>query len=335
MKAKLFLAGLIFLGLWSLFSTVRVFFPRHLSRRYPLTIKTASVKNLITSPLATDDLLKENLLIKDRLGANTYRVLSCYQYRQDNFVPCGPGLLMRWQLAKEILAAKSKGLAVEMMVSWSPGQEVKLKDRIKLEEFLNKYQDLLVKEADFAEKYKVEYFSLNEPDHLILSQDFPYTDEERVRLINGFKERLLPKIRGVYKGKVYYQVGDASEWDFSQLDPAGLDLFGILIGGRCNFAEFKNMVDRVFFRAKTLSQKYNTPWFISELWINKNYQKPAPCNLSGRREIYYRYILEKAKSADNLIGVAVDSWNFDEPNFRASIKDTPAEAAVKSLLEIF
>jgi len=279
--------------------------------------------------------VKENLTIKEKLAANTYSTFTCYRYQNNQFKPCGP-IPERWmfkQVAREMVAAKKQGLAINFSVSWSPGVPIRLKTLEKLKEFLGQYQKLLIKNAEFAEKYQVEYFNLGEPDHLISEQNLPISDKERAEIINQFKDEVLPEIRKVYRGKVYYQIGDAGYWGFSLLDPSGLDFFGVLVGGSCDFSRFKNLVDQIFARSEELSQKYALPWIISELWINKNYQGPDFCNLEGERDQYFQYVFQKTGSVPHLNGIIIDSWNVDEPGFETSVKDTPEESIIKNFFE--
>jgi len=301
-------------------------------RNYPPKIKTAFVKNLGMVPPweRREDLLNKNLLAKERLNINTYHTSICHLYENGQFRSCDPYPEQMYEaIGSEISAAKKAGLAIDLGVSWGKGGTVKLADSRELERFLKEYKEILVKDAEFAERYKVELFSLNEPDHLIEEQPFHISEDKKIAIINEYKKDVVPRIRAVYNGKIYYQIGDAGVWDFAKLDVSGLDFFGVLIGGSCNFYDFKSMVDRPLVRAESLSEKSGLPWIISELWINKKYDEMAFCDLNGKRGPYYQYIFEKAKSSKNLMGVMVDTWNVNEPGFEASVKDTPAEQTIR------
>jgi len=309
---------------------------KEFERNYPSKIKTAFVKNLgMVPPWERNNvLLKENLLAKERLGINTYHTFTCYMYTNGQFKSCDSSFEEMYKTsADEISAVKKAGLAVDFGPSWSVGTGTSLADREDLERFLEEYKKTLIKDAEFAEKYKVEYFWLNEPDHLISEQSFYVSEDDKVEIINEYKEDIVPKIRAVYGGKIYYQIGDAGEWDFTKLNVSGLDYFGVLIGGTCNFDEFKRKVDIVFDRAENLSERSDIPWAISELWINKKYEEGEFCDLSGKRNPYYQYVFEKAKSSKNLVGIMVDTWNVDEPGFETSVKDTQAEQVIQEFFE--
>ncbi len=203
-----------------------------------------------------------------------------------------------------------------MAVSWPNGLEFHTVAEAK--EFLERFTALIIEEAKFAQQRNVEFFSLGEPDHLLPNS----RDQERAALVNWFKGYVLPKLRAVYNGKVYYQIGDAVVWDFTKLNASGLDFFGVLIGGECNLEQFKQTVDNVYAKAEQLASEQNTPWVISELWINKRYE-----DCTVEREPYYEYIF--SKPSRHLIGIMIDTWNVDEPGFETSIKGTPAEQVIE------
>lgn len=311
-------------------------------RNYPEKIKSAFVLPLIRIPAPPGDerkkvSLEESLLMKDRLKANTYSTQIHYHYRDGKFdlgvtgpkgTPSIPESFTWQDIETQIKAAKEKGLAVNLMITWGYQGTVVLKDRDDLSNFLKTFQDALVEVAEVAEKYKVEYLSLYEPDHVIRIQQFSTPEDEMVKIIDEYKEETLPKLRKVYNGRLYYQVGDAWAWDFTKLNVSGLDFFGVLIGGEQDFSSFKNKVDTTFERAESLSKKSGVPWVISELWIGKKYD-----NSEINRAPYYDYVFEKAKKSENLIGIVVDTWNVDESGFETSVKNTTSEQTIKEFFE--
>ncbi len=301
-------------------------------RIYPSKIKSAFVKNYGMVPPweRTDSLLSENLQIKERLGANTYHVFVCYTYSENSFDPCGPLHTNDYSsLREEIRTAKEHGMRIDLWSSWGVNEGVKLKSRNDLDRFFDMYEQVLINDAKFAEEENVEYFSLNEPDHLINSQEFSVSENERVEIINSYKNSALQKIRKVYNGKVYYQIGDATEWDFTVLDVSGLDFFGVLINGGCDYEAFRGRVDEVFSRAERLSEKYNISWAISELIVSKQYEDYDACDLHGKRTKYYEYVFNKSINSSRLIGIMIDTWNVDEPGFETSVKDTASEHSIR------
>jgi len=307
---------------------------RHLERTYPEKIKLVYVKTLsMWGPLTkqrADTILKENLLVKDRLSTNTYHIDDSYEYINGKFTRYPD---IRGKNIKEILAAKNDGLSIRL--SSSLGYRIpQFKNIDEVKEFLDKYSDVLVDEASFAEKYKIEYFSLFEPDHLILSQRFPVDDDTTAEIVNNFKEDVIPRIKQVYNGKIEYQIGNADVWNFTKLNVSGLDHFGVLIGGMCDFELFKEKVDEIFSKAENLSESYNVPWVISELWINKKYDEEGnTCDLTGKRTRYYNYVFEKSRTSKNLVGIMIDTWNVDEPRFETSVKGTSSEQTIKEFFE--
>jgi len=308
-------------------------------RNYHGKIKTAFVKNFGMLPPweRTESLLRENLLAKERLGVNTYHTFTCYMYEKGHFKSCVPFVEEMYKaISEEISAVKKAGLAIDFSSSWGVGSKVNLADREDLERFLEEYKKILVKDAKFAEKYMVEYFSLNEPDHLIEEQPFHISENDKVEIINKYKNDVVPKIKEVYNGKIYYQIGDAVLWNFTKLNVSGLDYFGVLIGGMCDFEIFKRKVDEIFSKAESLSENSGVPWIISELWINKIYNEGEnSCDLTGKRSKYYEYVFEKAKKSENLKGIMIDTWNVDEEGFETSVKDTPSEQTIKEFFEIW
>jgi len=296
-------------------------------RRYPERVKGFFVRCFPTlMPWErTRGRLGENLQIAE-LGANTYRTFSSYKYEGGEFHSVEP---FRWgmynDLSREIRSVRARNLSVIMRSSWTPGGGIWFSDKREMLNFLEQYIDLMEEDAKFSEGLGVEYFELGEPDHLIRTQGFPVSEDETVRMIDSFKEEALDRLRRVYTGKIYYQIGDAWDWDFTKLNVSGLDFFGVMIGGSCDFREFQRAVDLTFERAERLSNESGVPWMISELWINERYD----CNLSGRRAPYFEYVFQKARDARHLKGILISTWNFEEPGFEASIKGTPAEEVVR------
>lgn len=309
---------------------------REFERIYPEKIKLAYV-NLLTmhGPLSKEKaniLLEENLLVKERLSTNTYHLDDGYSYANGEFIR-NPDV--RENTLKELLAAKNAGMSIRLVSSWwMPEGDPQFQNINEVKEFLNKYADILVEEAKFAEDYKVEYFELFEPDHLVWHQPFSVNEDVVAETVNKFKENVVPRIRQVYKGKITYQIGNAGEWNFTKLNVSGLDHFGVLIGGMCDFEMFKKKVNEIFSKAEQLSESSNIPWVISELWINKVYNEEGnSCDLTGKRSKYYEYVFEKAKASKNLKGIMVDTWNVDEPGFETSVKDTPSEQTIRNFFE--
>lgn len=308
------------------------------TRNFPTKIKSAFVLPLmrIPGPNAPEKKasLAESLLIKERLAANTYSTQIHYHYQNGKFdlgvtgpkgTPIVPDALVWKDVKDQLKAAKNSGFAVNLMITWGYQGHVELKDKKDLLNFLKAFEEALVEVAKVAEEYQVEYLSLYEPDHMIRDQKFTIPESEMVEIINQYKEETLAKVRAVYNGQLYYQIGDPQAWDFRQLDVSGLDFFGVLIGGSPNFEDFKKKIDLVFSRAGELSTNSGVPWIISELWIGKEYK-----GVGVNRIPYFEYVFEKSKTSKNLKGIVVDTWNVDEAGFETAVKDTRAEEAVKN-----
>jgi len=333
----LVLAFIIFLGFQFLASQKTHF---SFQRNYFPKIKSAFVLPLMRIPGPPwsgqkKASLEDGLLIKERLNANTYSTQVHYGYQRGKFklgvvgprkAPPLPEFLIWPDVERQLKSAKEAGLAVNLVVTWGYQGMVKLKDKNDLLNFLAQFPVALSAAGKIAEKYQLEYFSLGEPDHLIRSQSFPFSEREMVAMINAYKEEALAQLRKVYQGQLYYQIGDAEAWDFSQLDVAGLDFFGVLITGETDFSRFKRKVDLVFKRAEELSQRSGLPWVITELWINKNDDR---FGLAKERRDYYQYVFNKARNSPHLKGIVIDTWHLNEPGFETSVKDTPAEFLIR------
>jgi hypothetical protein len=292
-------------------------------RNYPEKIKLAYVNMLsMHGPVPenmANKIIQENLLVKDRLATNTYPLDDGYEYR-NNKLEKYPDI--RANTIKELVAVKNEGMAIGLVSSWwSPEGDPQFNNIDEVKSFLKNYANILVEEAKFAEEYKVEYFSLFEPDHLIWNQPFTVDEDTVADVVNDFKDDVVPRIRQVYNGKIEYQIGNADSWDFTKLNVSGLDQFGVLIGGMCDFEMFKKKVDEIFSKAEKLSEESGVPWVISELWINKIYNEEGnSCDLTGKRGKYYEYMFEKARTSKNLKGIMIDTWNVDELGLRLLLK---------------
>ncbi|RLI41459.1 hypothetical protein DRO64_07495 [Candidatus Bathyarchaeota archaeon] len=129
-------------------------------------IKIDFLKGAVSAGLYTpnqpvnETLIKENLLMKEKLNATVYAVRFILQYKNGEFYAPGaeePKIddYLRSVMA-DCLMAKKAGLAVLLEASFIPEGLESLKD---LREALDKWQTVIGKLAEISERYKFEFFA--------------------------------------------------------------------------------------------------------------------------------------------------------------------------------
>lgn len=311
-------------------------------RSHPKTIKavldpgTMDVKLLMTDELA-------NMKAQ---GVNTVYVYVDYSF--ENGEPMlthhgGKGSdqeAIENELIENIRLIKQKGFAAHVAISFGAGQGLPFD--IPVAELLDKVEPISIKWANIAEQYKVETFApASEIDWQIFREyyDSDWEDktghDEAAHLSNKYHERVLPKLRANFKGKLIYQAGLWSD----KLGVPGYDIFGqpVSFVNRDVDEWSKNQVPELISFAQTNAKRQKSDWMITEFWVPTNESNGDPNGgpplktQSGKpvsevqadvyREMFKHY---KTVTGQKPIGFGYTAYL----NSTARVKNTPTEEVI-------
>jgi hypothetical protein len=226
-----------------------------------------------------------------------------------------------------ILLAKKEGLAVVFVPDYPSLFNVG-RSNYDINALEPKLEDVALEWAKVAEEYQVEYFApTNEYEHLLYSND--YSLQEVYSKTNSYYERITPKIRSIYSGKVVYKCGNVGDWkDFKGLSMKGADLFGV--GNAYAYApnQVAADVEDMVKAADEVYERDKTPWFISEFLV---FTKEDKINIFRKVETdlpmdkYYTPALNIFKSSEkHAVGFSFMGWTGT-----GRIRNTTAVPVVK------
>jgi hypothetical protein len=226
----------------------------------------------------------------------------------------------------QIQAAHRKGLRVFLIVTpFSFGeqggpfipQNVKNQPEL-LEGFLNKYNLLVLKWAEIAEKYGVELFTpMNEFDYSIGS----------IEKASEWGQEILPKVKNRYHGKIvwngalnYLFYNLAEEFNISNINFTGYDYIGLSILMWDNdFDLLRNNTRRLIETVRGFAQRDGVQGvMITELGI-----MPVEGKFNLSEEAYamgYQVIFEEGES--KVVGFFTADWpEFLGPRLRGTLRE--------------
>ncbi|MFC1522668.1 hypothetical protein ACFL6Y_09690 [Elusimicrobiota bacterium] len=169
-----------------------------------------------------------------------------------------------------ILLAKKAGYAVflspdiEPFLQLEPGQYLP-------EHFGRQFEAMALQWAEIAEKYKVEYFAPM-AGHAYAMHTSKVSHDKIIKETRDFYNRVIPKVREIYKGKIYFRVsgGATGLYFLDRAKVAGLaDLIGVEFSlGSGKSKEMETYVAKITQMAETVSMKHQKPYFIAHFQIN-------------------------------------------------------------------
>jgi hypothetical protein len=203
------------------------------------------------------------------IGVNTVSLVAGYQLRNN-----GSYLILgREGLIQSLTRAKSNGFSVFLATDVVLGDRLPLEGTPgeKLQSYLQSSEQVVLEWAEIAEKYKVEYFGLeNELNDRFDHPDFPEAIQAqqgaalRIKLANKWYARMLPKVREIFSGKVVAKFGamDAS------LDVPGYDYFAFTLDHyQLDLDHFRESVRRDYERAAKVASSSGVDWFVGETYF--------------------------------------------------------------------
>lgn len=231
----------------------------NLERNYPIVIKG----NWEPSSFHMATMLREDVGRIKELGVNTVSVSVEYSLNKDGT----PNLRGENELIQNIVKAKENGLAVLVALNFvGPGGHNFKEEGIEInqEEYLQISEEVALKWAGIAEKYKVEFFAPQNEFNGIIGGNFAQNDQEIAQITSFWHKQLLPKIKAVYSGKTMMKLSTVQKGT----DATGYDLVGITIfHGNDPLADFKSRIISQYQTVKTVAEKSNSQWLVSEAWF--------------------------------------------------------------------
>ena len=173
-------------------------------------------------------------------------------------------------LVHNILLARQQGLAVILFpdyVQYEDGGMRKL--NVSPEELSSTLERVALELAPLAEKYKAEYFvPVNQIEAIMDSNDYP--PEETREVMNAFYARVVPQVRQVYSGKIFYKMGGFSRWEnYEGVDISKADIFGVTTCSRAPSPEQVTFdVESSTIQATKMSEEFGIPWIGAEFFIS-------------------------------------------------------------------
>lgn len=259
---------------WNKLNTTNTTLP---ARTYPKYIKATqtygTLPNLVES-LYFGDTLRD-------LGINTQFVHANYWYKEDKLklwyhdyqsgMPLSQDKSKR-ALVHNILASRQEGFAVILFPDYHDLEDGGME---RLGVTLDKLQVILesvaLDIAKIAEEYNVEYLvPVNQIEAILSSNN--YSAEDTLAQTNAFYARVIPKLREIYSGKLYYKMGGMRGWDhFDQISIEGADIFGFT---GCYNANQHNLdfitrdIKDSATQASKMSKEYGIPWTNAEFIVS-------------------------------------------------------------------
>lgn len=260
-------------------------------RNYPQVIRG----NWEPSSFHMAKMLREDLEAIEELGVNTVSVSIEYSLNKDG----SPSLRDESGLIQNIVQAKENGLAVLVAPNFvGPGGH-NFKDEginITQEEYLKISEEVSLKWAAIAEKYKVEFFAPQNEFNGMIGGNFAQNDAEIAQITSKWHQDLLPKIKAIYSGKTMMKLSTVQ----GAIDATGYDLVGITIfHGNDSLEEFRKRIISQYQIVSGVAEKSQAGWLVSEAWFAyggpffDKTQNRAGESLDGLQDDYFKISLDE------------------------------------------
>ena len=216
-------------------------------------------------------------VLKD-LGVNTQFIHANYRFKEDGFKFWYLGYDRPKDLSQDeskralvhnILLAKQQGLAVILFPDYVQLEDGGMSELGISSDLEDRLETIALELAQIAEKYNVEYLVPSNQIEMILSSN-GYSVSETHSRTNAYYARVVPKIREIYSGKVFYKMGGFNRWEnYDGISLEGADLFGFTSCHTTPELEFIDWdMQALAQQANKLSEKYGVPWINAEFVIS-------------------------------------------------------------------
>ena len=279
-------------------------------RYYPTYIK--GVWEPIPYPNQYEMIKNDLNQLKDD-GVNTIYILPIYP--EDSAPPEYTEKTIIWEIKK----VRQEGFAVFICTDIF----VENLNLNNIDDFLNSLKQFILKWAEIAEDYNVEYFAPANELYMVVREKLGYEEnstqaEQLWRKIDGWHQEIISAIKEVYTGKMCYKPASIGfNDDPSTITLTGYDVFApnMPVGG-FSLDEFKGWLDIFIPLIINVSQTYNVEWMVGEYWIQ------ADTSLS-----FCQAGLDKIEKATvPPIGFAFGGWTCKD----GPVKNTVFEEVIKN-----
>ncbi|MDZ7798223.1 MAG: hypothetical protein U5L76_01245 [Patescibacteria group bacterium] len=273
--------------------------------------------------------------LKD-LGVNTYFVQA--ETRIENgelkiFQPCySKKCILSQEEAERVvidrmLMAKQEGFSVGFVPDLPDAFEVG-RENYNIDELNPRFKEMILKWAEIAEEYGVEYFvPINEYETLLYTNG--YTIEKVYQYTNNFYDDLIPKIRKIYNGKIIIKSGALDSWSNQKgISRKKADLFGLGNWHAGTADEIKESTQKMVEVADEISVRDNLPWLVTEYYVATQEDVEESFGQEGivlpMKEAYEAGLSELKKSEENI------GFTFTGYIGRGKIRGTEAVSVLKN-----
>ena len=297
--------------------------PTTYSRNYPSIIKG----NWVPSTSEMTQILNSEVEELKELGVNTVSIVLEYNLNQDGsyYLEAGDEVYIS-QLKK----AKKVGFAVLVSPNFVGAAGHNYAEEgidIDLERHLKNSEEVALKWAKIAEEYQAEFFAPQNEFNGPIRGNFAETEEEEVRTTTEWHQEMLPKLKGIFTGKLMAKLDNPREG----IDVSGYDYVGMTIShGNGPMEGVRKWLADSFVILKKIGEKSNAKWLVSEAWFPyggpyypKNVNEDGK-SLDELQDDYYKMSLEEYQKAGGKDYIFI-AWLM--PGME--IKDRPAEIVMK------
>ncbi|MBM3309310.1 MAG: hypothetical protein FJY77_03565 [Candidatus Altiarchaeales archaeon] len=208
------------------------------------------------------------------LGINTYHITAKYTHDQDNklihTVDHAIGAVADQETIANLIKAKKAGFQVVLVAhdlyDLFPNFNPNKNEKINPDSYLSQVETTALKWAEVAEEYNVEYFvPVNEFEYMLYENG--YSAQEACEITNQLYNRIIPKVREIYKGRIYCRVG-GMDAKFDCMNFTQCDLFGFTYGFATS--DYKSAFEAEFKTGEEISKRDGKPYIMAEAFAFKN-----------------------------------------------------------------
>lgn len=200
------------------------------------------------------------------IGVNTYSIIPKYS-RDGNVlihtVDHAVGEKADEETIANLIKAKKAGVQVVLVAHdlYDMFPDANKNEKFSPESYVEEVKATSLKWAKIAEDYKVEYFvPINEFEYILYENG--YSAERACEITNKLYEEVIPKVREVFKGKIYCRVG-GMDAKFGCMDFSQCDIFGFTYGFSSG-ANYESNFEAEFKVGEQLYEKYKIPYIMAE-----------------------------------------------------------------------
>jgi hypothetical protein len=150
-------------------------------------------------------------------------------------------------------------------------------ERINAYDYTVQIEETALKWAAVAEEYKAEYFvPVNEFEYVLYENGYSAT--EACQITNSLYSTIIPKVRQIYKGKIYCRVG-GMDAKFSCMDFSQCDIFGFTYG--FGGGNYKENFEAEFKTGEQLHAKYGKKYIMAEAFSLEAFSQCSALHKAG------------------------------------------------------